>query len=468
MLPAAVVNIEAEQAILGACLHNADVLDMIEGKVSAGDFSEPLHQALFTTFSRARSEGRRIDVMLAKTVLGEDAGKRLYDNGPTAGEYLGVLVGNVPSVLNAPDYARVIAETANYRRLMVAAEELRRQAVRGYAAGLPSELATNAIAELDAVATSGFLKPRRLSVSEAALMASEGAEDRATHGVVTGVGWGLLDLDNVTRLYPGELTILAARPSMGKSTLGLATALNVARTGEGVLFFSLEMGEHALGQRVLADMCYGTNPIAYTDIRDGRVNQEQIARLKNAAGSLASFPLAFETEAGLTVSQIVARTRSGRQKLQRQGSELGLIVVDHLGLIGETGRYQGRHLELGAMTTALRALAKEMGVPVLLLCQLSRGVEGRDNKRPMLSDLRESGRIEEDADAVLLLYREAYYLERAKEQDVSKEADRLDRLRHCVNRLEVNVAKQRQGPTRTVDLFVSMPHNAVRNIVRGY
>jgi replicative DNA helicase len=121
------------------------------------------------------------------------------------------------------------------------------------------------------------------------------------------------------------------------------------------------------------------------------------------------------------------------------------------------------------MTSALKALAKEMGIPVLLLCQLSRGVEGRDNKRPMLSDLRESGRIEEDADTVVLLYREAYYLERARETSAEKDAERIERLMHCQNTLEINVAKQRQGATRTVEAFVSMPHNVVRNAARrGY
>lgn len=468
MLPATVVNIEAEQALLGACLANGDVLDAIDGKVTATDFSEPVHVQLFDAFTRARAEGRRIDVTLVKAVLGADANARIAE-GLTTGQYLARLATNVPTLLNVPDYARIVAETANYRRLVVAADDLRSRAMLGAAGGGAVQLATEAIVELDAVVTASNGSAPRLSVSEAALVAANAAEERAVHGVVSGVSWGLIDLDNVTRLYPGELTIVAARPSMGKSTLGLSTALNVARAGEGVLFFSLEMGEHALGQRVLADMLYGTNAIAYTDIRDGRVSRDAIDRLRQATEAMAGFPLMFETEAALTTSQIMARARSGRQKLRNQTSaELGLIVVDHLGLIGEGGRYQSRHLELGAMTAALRALAKEMRVPVLLLCQLSRGVEGRENKRPMLSDLRESGRIEEDADCVILLYREAYYLERAKETDVEKESERLDRLRHCVNRLEINVAKQRQGPTRTVDVFVSMPHNAVRNIVRGY
>ena len=283
------------------------------------------------------------------------------------------------------------------------------------------------------------------------------------------MGFGLIDMDSVTRLYPGDLTILAARPSMGKTTLGLSVALNAASAGTGVLFFSLEMPALSLGQRVLSDLCFGTDPIPYTDIRDGRIPGDRLPRLRQAEAKAANLPLMIEDEAGLSVSQIAARSRSAIQRARQNGQTVGLIVIDHLGLVAASDRYAGsRHLELGAITTAFKALAKELGLPVLLLCQLSRGVEGRDNKRPMLSDLRESGRIEEDADTVLLLYREAYYLERAREKDPDKEAERLERLRFVQNVLEVNVAKQRQGATRTVELYVSMPSNAIRNMARTY
>ncbi len=467
MMPASVINLEAEQALLGACLSNADVLDAIEGKVTALDFSEPVHVQIFDAFTRARTEGRRIDVTLVKAVLGLDANAQIAE-GLTTGQYLARLMANVPTIINAPDYARVVSETASYRRLVIAADDLRSRAVLGVISGTPASLAAEAIGAIDVVAASNP-HSRRLMATEAAGMAAEAAEDRLLHGVEQGVGWGLVDLDHVTKLYPGELTICAARPSMGKTTLGLHTAFAAAKAGEGVAFFSLEMNGIALGQRILSDMCFGKDPIPYTNIRDGRIDAGGLERLKNAAAHLGVLPLLIEQEAGLTVGQISARARTARQRLEKMGRSLGLIVVDHLGLISATDRYAGsRHLELGAMTTALRSLAKELGVPVLLLCQLSRAVEGRENKRPMLSDLRESGRIEEDADAVILLYREAYYLERAKETSVEKETERLDRLRNCATVLEVNVAKQRQGATRTVELFVSMPNNAVRNVVRGY
>jgi replicative DNA helicase len=237
-----------------------------------------------------------------------------------------------------------------------------------------------------------------------------------------------------------------------------------------VLFFSLEMSAVSVAQRALSDMCFdGYNAaIQYSDIRDGKLPDDGLERIRHASEIMAALPLVIEDQAGLTVSQIIARTRQSRRRFEQAGKALGLVVIDHLGLVAATDRYAGmRHLELGAITSALKVMAKDMGVPVLLLCQLSRGVESRDNKRPQLSDLRESGRIEEDADAVLLLYREAYYLERARENDPEKDAQRVERLIACQNIIEINVAKQRQGATRTVEAFVSMPSNAVRDLNKG-
>ena len=469
ILPAAVVNIETEQALIGACLGNADVLDIVDGIVSPEDFSEPVHVQIFDAFLRARDEGRRISVELVKAVLGNDAHVRLFE-GMTTGAYIALLASNATTIVNAPDFARIVAESANYRRLIAASNKLRERAGTGFVAGTPEEIANEFISDLDAIASSGPKRSTRSFAGDAARLAREAAEERHLHGVEIGLSWGLADLDAVTKLYPGELTILAARPSMGKTTVGLATCLHAAKHGDGVLFYSLEMGAMSVGMRALSDLCFDNwrQPIAYADIRDGRLPADGLERLIEAEETLRHYPLVIDDQAGLTVTQIVARAKTGRKQLEKMGARLGLICVDHLGLIAASDRYAGsRHLELGAITTALRQMAKEMQVPVLLLCQLSRGVEGRDNKRPMLSDLRESGRIEEDADAVVLLYREAYYLERAKETDPDKDMARIERLLHCRNLLEINVAKQRQGATRTVEVYVSMPHNAVRNVARA-
>lgn len=465
------INIEAEQALIGACLMNPEAMDVIEGKVRAEDFSEPVHVQVFEAFSRARAEGRRIDVTLMKSILGEDANARLIGS-MTTGEYMALLASNSVTVLNAPDYARVVAEAANYRRLKAAADLLGQRASAGYAAGTPAQVAGSIISDLDDVITATASKGnRRVSLGEAVGSAYDAMIERTQHGVETGITTGVADLDAVTRLYAGELTIVAARPSMGKTTFGLSACLAAAKSGDGVLFISLEMGELALGQRVLADLCFMPefDPIAYTDIRDGNLNAQQIDRIGAARDKAQRYQLLIEQEPGLNVSQIAARARNARQTFQRRGSNLALLVIDHLGLINSGDRYAGaRHLELGAITSALKVLAKDMQIPVLLLCQLSRAVESRENKRPQLSDLRESGRIEEDADTVMLLFREAYYLERQKETDPDKDMARMERLNYCRNSLEINVAKQRQGATRVVECFVHMPSNAVRNAHRRY
>jgi replicative DNA helicase len=468
-LPApATVNIDVEQALLGACLVEPEAVDAVDGLVEPEDFSETLHVELFRMFVEARREGRRFNAQLMLAFLGARSHQDL--GGLTTGEYLARLAASSAGPLNAPDYARIIAETAAYRRLVALANELRDRAGQGHSSGSYVDIATEAIAELDKISARRASAPTRVSIGEAAGQAAEAAEDRALHGVDEGVSFGLRDLNRVCRLYPGELTILAARPSMGKTTVGLSVAMAAARAGEGVLFFSLEMSAVSVAQRALSDMCFdGYNAaIQYSDIRDGKLPDDGLERIRHASEIMAALPLVIEDQAGLTVSQIIARTRQSRRRFEQAGKALGLVVIDHLGLVAATDRYAGmRHLELGAITSALKVMAKDMGVPVLLLCQLSRGVESRDNKRPQLSDLRESGRIEEDADAVLLLYREAYYLERARENDPEKDAQRVERLIACQNIIEINVAKQRQGATRTVEAFVSMPSNAVRDLNKG-
>ncbi|GHA15276.1 replicative DNA helicase [Devosia pacifica] len=466
------INLDAEQALIGAVLMNPDALDVVDGLVRAEDFSEPVHVQVYDAFLRARDEGRRVDVTLMQSVLGLDA-KTVLVKGMTTGEYIAKLAANATTVLNAPDYARVIAEAANYRRLEQSGRMLSDRASQGYSGGTPGEVASSIITDLDAIVMATANKgSRRVSVGDAVASAHSVLLDRMEHGVETGIGWGVSDLDDVTKLYPGELTIAAARPSMGKTTLALSSCLAAARSGAGVLFVSLEMGEVSLGQRVLSDIAYEPDqtPIAYTDIRDAKVSQADMQRLSVALERVRQYPLIIEQEPGLTVSQIAARARAARKPLMRDfNATLDLLVVDHLGLIASGDRYAGaRHLELGAITSALKVLAKDMQIPVLLLCQLSRGVESRENKRPQLSDLRESGRIEEDADTVVLLYREAYYLERTKETEPDKDMIRMERLRDCRNVLEINVAKQRQGATRTVEAFVHMPSNAIRNLARRY
>lgn len=455
-------EIDAERALLGTMFETPDLFGQLGSEIDPEWFSDPLARYMFDGCAALVNEGHTLSTPVVISMLPEN-----LIGTSRASVYAQIRMSAVPRAQLGGVLATMRDRWAR-RQISELAEGLRASATSF--GDSPFDAATSAVTLLDHITSAqAATSARRVSVSEASAVALEAAIDRVRHGVVSGVTWGLADLDRVTKLYPGELTICAARPSMGKTTLGLHTCLSAARAGEGVLFISLEMGDVALGQRVLSSVAWDgeQQPIPYTKIRDGELEEYELERLAVAAERVKAYPLLVEQEAGLTVSQIAARCRRAAADFARDGGRLGLLVVDHLGLVAASDRYAGaRHLELGAITSALKALAKEMAVPVLLLCQLSRGVEGRENKRPMLSDLRESGRIEEDADTVVLLYREAYYLERARETDPDKDAARVERLIACQSSIEINVAKQRQGATRIVEAFVSMPSNVLRNAAR--
>lgn len=458
-------EIDAERALLGSLFQRPQTFGQA-GEIDPAWFSDGLARYMFEECSKLVAEGHTLSPNVIISLLPED----LPSGATRANFYASVRMSGVPENQMGGLVATLKDRWAR-RRLLTAADGIKAEAVM--LASDPFSLATDIVGDLDAItAASRSSSARRVSIGQAVEVAREAAEDRAKNGVASGVTWGLTDLDAVTKLYPGELTICAARPSMGKTTLGLHTCIAAAKDGEGVLFVSLEMGEAALGQRVLSAACWDGHQdgIPYTRIRDGQLTDYELQRLAAASAKVANLPLMVEQEAGLNVAQIASRTRTAQHYFRDQGSALGLLVVDHLGLVAPPDRYAGaRHLELGAITSALKALGKDMGIPVLLLCQLSRSVESRENKRPGLSDLRESGRIEEDADAVVLLYREAYYLERQRETDADKDAARVERLLSVQNILEINVAKQRQGATKLVEAYVSMPSNVIRNAARrGY
>src|SRR5262249_23296863 len=257
------------------------------------------------------------------------------------------------------------------------------------------------------------------------------------------------------------------RPGMGKTGLAVSSALQSARAGNHVLFFSLEMTATSLADRVLSDLCFDRNErIPYFDISNGHITNEQAERVIDVSRTLGMLPLKMEQQAWLTVSQITARARKYKQALERDGKTLELVIVDHMHIIKPSERYSGNRVgELTEISGGLKTLAKELNAPVVALAQLSRQVENRDDKRPTLSDLRDSGSIEQDADLIVFLYREAYYLERTVCSGAEEEK-RLARLREVRHLLEANIAKQRSGPTGLVSLFFDIASNAVRDMAR--
>jgi len=279
---------------------------------------------------------------------------------------------------------------------------------------------------------------------------------------------GSVDLDKVTGGWRRQqFGIIAGRPSMGKTALATSLMLRTAKAGLGVLYFSLEMPATALAARCLTDLAYGQQTrIAYSEALAGKLQEREVSILGTVAGSYAKLPLVIDDQRGLTMAEVAARTRAEAQRMARDGVSLALVVVDHLGLIKPSGRYSGNKvLETGEVSDALASLAKEQNVAVVALHQLNRGTEGRENKRPTLADLRNSGDLEQDADIVCFAYREAYYLERNKFDAGSQhEMQRQTELDACRNTMEVLIAKNRNGATTTVNLFCDMASNAIRDL----
>jgi replicative DNA helicase len=227
------------------------------------------------------------------------------------------------------------------------------------------------------------------------------------------------------------------------------------------------MNELSLADRVLSEMCFNhRDGITYETIARGTLTMSQATRIIEARRRLVDVPLTIETQGGLSMSQIATRARKHNDRLEKKGTRLGLLIVDHMHIVAASSRYSGQRVnEVTEISSGLKALAKELDVPVLALAQLSRQVESRDNKRPGLSDLRESGAIEQDADLIVFLYREAYYL-KDRLDDPQKEQARLDRLVEVQHRLEAAIAKNRNGPTHTVELFFDAGCNALGNYSR--
>lgn len=275
---------------------------------------------------------------------------------------------------------------------------------------------------------------------------------------------GFLALDEATGgWHRGQFAILAGRPSMGKSTVALSSMLKTSAAGHGVLFFSLEMGKHELAARALSDLAYTDPVIAYSDLKPQR-SDAYLIRIKDAAERLKPLPLQIECKTGLSVEDIFAMARASAENFKKLGKKLDVIYVDHLLKIVPSGRYAGQPVkELDEVSEAMCRLAKTLNVAVVGLHQLNRENEGRDNQRAMLSDLRGSGSLEQDADLVLLCYRPAYRFERLTANTREDQIERDLAIQEFKFDLELQIAKQRQGPTSNIELWCDVTANAVRN-----
>jgi replicative DNA helicase len=462
---AAVSNIEIEQGLLGAVIVNNSTLDIVEHSISADDFSEPLHTQIFKTFISTRSSHGVVTPALVIASMGGDANMDVVSGVPLK-QYVARLAAEGTAIVNVRAYAAQIREFANRRKLLASAEMM---ASGVQANQLAAGIAGACIEVLDEIATQASSgSTPQVSLREAndkSLIRMQWAMQN--QGKLVGISWGLHGLDRMTGgLKRGELSVLAGRPGMGKTALALCIARSTAMAGEPTYFQSLEMGDVSLSDRNLADAAFEKDErIPYYDIANGNLTDAQARRVIGAARLQRDVPLKIDPAPGLTVSQIAARVRRYKQALERQGKRLGPVIVDHMHIVRPSNRYSGARVnEVGEISAALKGLAKELDAPVIALAQLSRKVEDRDDKRPNMADLRDSGSIEQDADAIIFVFREAYYLERAVGGTAGSEDERTDRLAGGVHyQLEAIIAKQRNGPTGTVKLFCDIACNAIRD-----
>jgi replicative DNA helicase len=462
-------NYEAEMALLGAILANNLVFDKVNEFLRPDHFADALHGRIYEAAGKLIERGQIANVLTLKNMFDQDPA--LVEHG--GAQYLARLAASVVTIINAEDYGRTIHDLHLRRQLIDLGEEMVNEA-HSYDFDLPAmqqiETAEEQLFRLSETGdTEGGLRPLTEALTGAVNMA-EAAVKREGH--VTGVTMGLTDLDKkLGGLQPSDLIILAGRPSMGKTALATNIAFNAAHAyqetrdatgqvkvvnGAKVAFFSLEMSSEQLAMRILAER----TEISSDRIRRGEISRDDdFSRLVVAAQELQTLPLYIDDTPGISVAAM--RTRARRLK-RRHG--LGMIVVDYLQLMRSPAglRSENRVQEVSEITRGLKAIAKELNVPVLALSQLSRAVEQREDKRPQLADLRESGSIEQDSDVVMFVFREQYYHERSEPKQREDEGNDKFAERHARwvergefvhNVAEVNIAKQRHGPIGTIELY---------------
>jgi len=453
-------NIEAEQALLGAILVNNEAHDRVSGFLTAEHFFDPVHASIYEVTAKLIGAGKQATPITLRTFF-ENA--EPVADGLTVPQYLGRLAANATTIINAADYGRTIYDLAIRRQLIVVGEDMVNAAYDSPVDFPPKEQIEEAESRLFALAETGKFGQGFLSFNAALTHAIEMASNAyQREGGLSGIATGLRDLDSkMGGLQSSDLIILAGRPSMGKTALATNIAFQVAKAfksekqsdgtekvldGAVVGFFSLEMSAEQLATRILSEQ----SEIPSEKIRRGLINETEFKRLVQVSQDMASIPLYIDQTGGISIAQLAARAR----KLKRQKG-LGLLVVDYLQLLTGSSRRasEGRVQEVSEITTGLKALAKELAVPIIALSQLSRQVETREDKRPQLSDLRESGSIEQDADVVMFVFREEYYVERLKPSEGTPEFQEwMARMQLVSGKAEVIIGKQRHGPVGSVQL----------------
>src|ERR1700733_9947462 len=450
-------DIDVEQALLGAILADNRAMERVSALIKPDAFYDPLHGRIYETMSQMIERGGVVVTPLTlHATMKSDPG--VIETGGQA--YFDALRAAAPAIPNVKDYADILSAPASRRSLIRIGEDIVNTAYDAPTEKTSKEQIAEAEKALYAVAETTKYGEGAMDFHEALRRTVEVAERAiARGGRISGMTSGFTDIDNLLGgLQPSDLLILAGRPGMGKTALGTNMAFHCAKAylqdlesgaeyprGCPVLFFSLEMAAQQLSGRILSEQ----SELEVWKIRNGKFSESEWEKFVLTMQDLSTLPLFIDDTGGVSIAQIAARAR----RLKRE-KNIGLIIIDYLQLVEPSRRHENRVQEITEVTKGLKTLAKELNIPVLALSQLSRGVDARDDKRPVLSDLRESGSIEQDADVVMFVYREEYYLKSRKpdesDPEFTKWSEKMERVNHLA---DVLVEKHRHGATTKIELF---------------
>ncbi len=433
-------NLDAEKSILGGLMLETEAWDEVSELLTEEDFYKPSHRRVFAAIREIHRREMPSDLVTVSNLLMEK-GELESLGGPA---FLAELIDQTPSTANIVPYAKIVRDKSLLRQVIHSSQDFldkaygqKFESLDAFLDGIEARI----FQLTESKTTSGLV-----DASELVKVSLEKLESLYSNQMaVTGVPSGFAELDDLTAgFHPGELTILAARPSMGKTALSLNIAQYAAlKEKKKVAYFSVEMGKEQVMIRMLASAA----KIRLSDLRIGKIDDQAWPRLINTAAALSETGLFIDDTSGISPFDIRAKARRMKAK-----HGLDMIMIDYLQLMGMKQRYENREREVSEISKLLKSVAKELQVPVIALAQLNRGVEGRSDRRPMLSDLRESGSIEQDADVIMMIYREDYY---------DRENPEIKGV------AEIIIAKQRNGPTDTVKLRWIPEYGIFENLVRG-
>ena len=417
-------SLEAEQAVLGGLMLSPEAWDEVSDHLSDSDFFRPAHKKIFVALKELTKKGQSTDLIVLSNHL--KTTNEIHSVGGL--QYLSEILDSTPTVTYIREYANIVKEKSLVRMMIQSASDIVQEGFSGSFENL-EVFFEKAESEIFKISNLNNQENNLMSSSELVKLSLEKLEQLySTKSEFTGIPTGFYDLDRMTSgLQPGELSILAARPSMGKTALSLNMASHIAfNEKKSVAYFSVEMPKESMMMRILSI----ESKVSLNNIRNGHLDGNTWPAIIQACAKVSESKLFIDDTSGISPFEIRSKARRLKSK-----ESLDLIIIDYLQLMGMKQRLDSREREVAEISKGLKALAKELKVPVLALAQLNRGVEGRSNRRPMLSDLRESGSIEQDADVIMMIYRESYY-----EKEIES------------NQTEIIIGKQRNGPTGTVRL----------------